>query len=149
MKRKVKLTKVIVQTLKLPDGKDEKIFWDAQVPGFGLRVRKNDLRTLIFQYFRPGPGNKIPKIKIGDVGAIAVDEARTIAKKYYARVQLGEDLARDKAVAKQQASQTSHDAKSRTQFSIAARVIARGSPMRLASIRASWKPVFHNASARG
>jgi integrase len=105
-KQKVKLTKANIRTLAVPDGKEEEVYWDSEIRGFGLRVRESNSRTLVFQYFRQGPGNKTPKIKIGEVGAIEIDEARAIAKKYHARVQLGEDPARDKATAKRTASET-------------------------------------------
>jgi integrase len=102
----MRLTKSNIGTLAITNGKAEQIYFDDEIVGFGLRVRKTGGRTLIFQYGRRGPGNKTPKLKIGTVGAIDFAEARKVAKTYYARVQLGEDPARDKSDAKVKSAET-------------------------------------------
>jgi integrase len=103
----IKLTAANVRKLRGPHaGKTEVSYTDAEIPGFYLRVRNTGARTLTFQYFRQGASNKTPKIKIGEVGAIDFGEARKIARKYYARVQLGEDPAADRAEARVKASET-------------------------------------------
>lgn len=38
--RRVLLTDASVRLLACPAGKGEEIFWDQEVPGFGLRVRR-------------------------------------------------------------------------------------------------------------
>src|SRR5260370_27978811 len=46
----MKLTKPSIERLALPPGKSEAIFFDDDVPGFGLRVRAGGSRTFIVQY---------------------------------------------------------------------------------------------------
>jgi integrase len=108
LERLLKLTATNIRMLDLPRGKKEHVEWDTEIPGFGLRLRETGARTLIFQYGRRGGGNKnkTPKIKIGTVGAIDFGKARKLAQNYYARVQLGEDPARDRAESQVRASET-------------------------------------------
>lgn len=46
----MKLTATTVRALKVPTGKSEAIFFDDDVPGFGLRLREHGSRTWVFQY---------------------------------------------------------------------------------------------------
>jgi integrase len=99
----MKLTATTCRTQKLPAGKNEAIFFDDDIPGLGLRLRAGGSRILVFQYKL---GSKQRRMKIGAVGALEFGAARDKAKEYYARVQLGEDPAGDKADAKAKAAET-------------------------------------------
>ena len=46
----MRLTAASVGALKLDTDVTDKIFFDTEVPGFGLRVRASGARTWIFQY---------------------------------------------------------------------------------------------------
>ncbi|HZC55485.1 MAG TPA: Arm DNA-binding domain-containing protein, partial [Xanthobacteraceae bacterium] len=46
----MKLTTVTVRTQALPAGKSEAIFFDDDIPGFGLRIRDGGSRRFVFQY---------------------------------------------------------------------------------------------------
>ena len=46
----MKLTQPTVNSLTLPLGKSDAIFFDDEVPGLGLRIRGGDKRSWIFQY---------------------------------------------------------------------------------------------------
>jgi hypothetical protein len=46
----MKLTDRTAAGLKVPQGKIESIYFDDEVPGFGLRLRAGGSRRWIFQY---------------------------------------------------------------------------------------------------
>jgi hypothetical protein len=99
----MRLTANNVRTEELPDGKSEQIFFDDDIPGFGLRVREGGSRTFVFQY-RLGPKQR--RMALGKATPATLIETRKAAAKLYARVQLGEDPADEKAEAKRQAAET-------------------------------------------
>lgn len=71
----MKLTQKEVDTLKLPAGKTDKIFFDDTVPGFGLRIRAGGSRTWIFQY-TPRGGGKEQRMPLGSAKLISLERAR-------------------------------------------------------------------------
>lgn len=99
----MKLTSKNVKSEPLPAGKSEAIFFDDDLPGFGVRVREGGSRSFVFQY---KIGAKQRRIALGSVAAIDISKARDTAKDLYARVRLGEDPAGDKAEAKSKAAET-------------------------------------------
>jgi hypothetical protein len=56
MKLDSKLDAKTIAGLKLPDGKDEEIFWDGELEDYGCRLRRNDSgkirKSLVVQYRR-------------------------------------------------------------------------------------------------
>lgn len=99
----MKLTTATVRTQALPAGKRETIFFDDDIPGFGLRVREGGSRNFVFQYKL---GAKQRRMALGKATPERVADVRNAADKLYARVKLGEDPASDKATAQRQASET-------------------------------------------
>src|SRR6516162_9529600 len=99
----MKLTVKSVKAVQLPKGKAEAIFFDEDVPGFGLRVREGGSRSLIFQY---KIGKKHRRMALGSVAGIDFADTRKTVEKLYARVKLGEDPAGDKAEAKARVAET-------------------------------------------
>ncbi len=99
----MKLTATTVRTQTLPGGKSEAIFFDDDVPGFGLRLRERGSRTFVFQYKL---GSKQRRMTLGKATPERVANIRKIIDKLDARVRLGEDPASDKADAKVKAAQT-------------------------------------------
>jgi integrase len=98
----MKLTTTSVRT-PLPAGKSEAIFFDDDVPGFGLRLRERGSRTFVFQYKL---GTKQRRMALGTATPTNVADVRKIAERLHARVKLGEDPASDKAEAKASAAKT-------------------------------------------
>jgi integrase len=98
----MKFTKDSVAKLQLPAGATEHIVWDDDIAGFGVRVRPHSA-TYIFRYRH---GARQPRITIGKVSAISVQQARVAAAKFYARTKLGEDPAGDRAEARERANET-------------------------------------------
>src|SRR5262249_3893743 len=99
----MKLTVKNVPGLKLKPGKEETIYFDDDVPGFGIRLREGGSRTWIFQY---KIGAKHRRMALGKLSAIDVGKARDNAGKLYAKVRLGQDPAGEAARGKAHASET-------------------------------------------
>jgi integrase len=92
-----KLTKRVVEGLK-PAAKYT-IVWDTSVPGFGVRVWPSGRRVYVLQY-RTQEGVSRRKT-LGRHGALTVEQARTTAQQWLARVRQGGDpLAEHKAIQK-------------------------------------------------
>jgi len=99
----MKLTASAVRSLTLPTGVTDKIFFDDELPRFGVRMRAGGSRTWIVQY---GIGGKERKLPLGPVSALDPSKARALAKDVLARVRLGEDPLALKHAAAARASET-------------------------------------------
>src|SRR6516165_1169138 len=93
----VKLTERAIQTLGLEAGQDDRIWFDDDVTGFGLRIRrvnrwngahsnKPPARSWLFQY---RIGGRTRRLVIGQAAAVRVGRARQIAAELHAQVRLG------------------------------------------------------------
>jgi integrase len=89
----VEFTKRSVATLTPPPGKTDHIVWDESLPGFGLRFRQTK-RSWIVQY-RIGAQQR--RESLGDIRKVTLDDARSIARKRFASVELGVDPGLTKA----------------------------------------------------
>jgi integrase len=90
----MRLKQADVLTLQLPHGVGDKVFFDEDLPGFGLRVRESGARTWLVQY---DYGGRVRRLTLGSVAKMTLAQARKEARDKLARVQLGEDPAGDKA----------------------------------------------------
>jgi integrase len=97
----VKLTNSIVRGLSLPEGKVDKIIFDSDVPGLGVRLREKS-RSFIFQY---QVGRRTRRMNLGAASALDLADVRKVAGRLYAEVRLGGDPAKTAAVAKAEAAQ--------------------------------------------
>src|SRR5262245_43214668 len=97
------LTETKLATLKLKAGETDKIFFDAEVPGFGVRIREGGSRKYVLHY-RIGGNQR--RYTIGAVGVMKLEEARKRARKALVDVDDGKDPAAQKAEAKADAKQT-------------------------------------------
>jgi integrase len=89
----VEFTKRSVAALTPPPGKTDHIVWDESLPGFGLRFRQTK-RSWIVQY-RIGAQQR--RESLGDIRKVTLDDARSIARKRFASVELGVDPGLTKA----------------------------------------------------
>lgn len=87
----------------LPRGKSEQIFFDDDLPGFGLRLREGGSRMWIFQY---KIGAKHRRMTIGNAAVMKPHDARATAGDLHANVRLGKDPAGEKGQARVHAIET-------------------------------------------
>jgi integrase len=91
----MKLTKGNIAALKLPTNKDDVTFWDDELPGFGVRVRKGKeglSRSWRIQY-RVGLQQRSKSL---DCRKVSPEDARKVARQLFAQAHLGIDVAADK-----------------------------------------------------
>jgi integrase len=99
----LRITKSTIRDLKLPRGVKDHIFFDDDVPGFGLRVRASGAQTWIAQY---SVGRKARKVSLGSPAQVDISKAREAAKDIFAKVRLGTDPAKEKAEARAKLADT-------------------------------------------
>lgn len=84
---RIRFTDAYVRKLALPTGKTDHIAWDPDLPGFGVRLRPSKA-SYIVQY-RVGTDQR--RKGLGDVRKVTLEDARGIARKRFAQVELGID----------------------------------------------------------
>jgi integrase len=99
----MKLTASTIRTLTLPADKDDKIFFDADLPGFGLRFRRSGAKTWMVQYAIAG---QTRRYVLAPLAVLDPGKARESAKDILAAVRLGRDPAREKTQNKASAGET-------------------------------------------
>lgn len=92
----VRITKRIVDALEKTGS--EYFAWDADLIGFGVRVRESGAKTYVVKY-RAGVGRNAPtrRLTIGSVGKLTPEEARRLAKAKLGEAATGGDPAGDRA----------------------------------------------------
>jgi integrase len=104
---KLRLDAKTIPGLTLPRGRADEICWDAELEGFGLRLRRRSdgglLRNWVAQYRASGHTRRIT---IGSADKITAAQARGAALKLLARVELGHDPQAEKRAKRQQAAHT-------------------------------------------
>jgi integrase len=99
----MKLRQSAVAKIPLPRGKAETIYFDDELPGFGLRVRAGGSRGYIVQY---KVGTKQRRMTLGSVKELSLTTARVTARDVLAKVHLGNDPQGEKAMARVTAAET-------------------------------------------
>jgi len=99
----MKLTKANISGIELPPGKTERIVFDEELPGFGIRLRAGGKRVWVVQY---RIGAKQRRKTIGTTATLDPDDAREQAKRELAAVTLGGDPQADKLAARAKAKVT-------------------------------------------
>jgi integrase len=102
-----RITKRVVDGLKARVS--EYTVWDAQLTGFGVRVRPSGAMSYVVGY-RPGSGRVSPKrrLTIGAVGKITPEQARSRAQGILGDVAHGRDPAKERRKAEAAAGNTLH-----------------------------------------
>jgi integrase len=104
---KLRLDAKTIPALVLPKGRADEICWDAELEGFGLRLRRRTngdlLRNWVTQYRASGHTRRIT---IGSADKITPTQARDAARKLLARVELGHDPQAEKETKRQEATRT-------------------------------------------
>lgn len=84
---KLKLTKRAIDEAK--PGERELLLWDTEVKGLGLKVLPSGSKTFVL-FYRTADGTQ-RKPKVGEFGAITLDQAREIARDMLGAVRAGGD----------------------------------------------------------
>lgn len=88
-----KITKRSVDALAAKDR--DYFLWDAQIPGFGVRVSPKGRKTYTVQYRL---GGRTKRVSLGVHGAITPDEARDLARRTLGDVSRGADPSGQKRI---------------------------------------------------
>jgi integrase len=72
------------------------VYWDAGVPGFGVKVTPKGRKVFIVMYRLAGAGSRLRKYTIGPYGRITLPMARAQAQKIFAARLDGRDPAEEK-----------------------------------------------------
>jgi integrase len=99
----MRLTVKSVAALGLPRGKSDHIEFDADISGFGVRLRAGGSRTWIYQY---RIGSKQRRMVLGSASSVPLALARGNASQLEAKVRLGGDPAMVKETARRDADNT-------------------------------------------
>jgi integrase len=96
-----------LSSLSPEKGKDELFAWDAELEGFGLRLRRRTngglKRTWVVQY---RTGGRQRRETLGPLEKLTPKQARTAAQKIFARVTLGHDSQGEKEAQRREAART-------------------------------------------
>src|SRR5262245_28411700 len=99
----MRLTATTIRQLSLPRGIHDKVFFDQDLPGFGLRLRATGVQTWLVQY---AVGGRTRRVTLGSPALLDPSQAREQAKRLLASVRLGRDPVVEKQAARAQAYQT-------------------------------------------
>jgi len=99
----MQFTKANIADLKLPEGKDDHIWWDNLITGLGVRLRKGGSASFVFQY---SIGTKTRRMSLGKVQAIPIAKVRDLAAQLCLEVRAGKDPAHAKVEARRAATET-------------------------------------------
>ncbi|GJD36461.1 tyrosine-type recombinase/integrase [Methylobacterium aerolatum] len=104
----VRLTQGMLATLTPKAGKAERIIWDEEVRGFGIRLRASGARTWVIRPPRKGKGSNLHTLAPAapSAGAIDLRSARQKANETLSELALGGDPFKKKREATAQAAVT-------------------------------------------
>jgi integrase len=94
----VRLTKSAIDALPTP--RSDTVYWDAALPGFGVKVTPKGRKVFIVLYRTGGAGSKPRKYTIGPYGRVTLHQARVAAQKVFAARLEGRDPAAEKRESK-------------------------------------------------
>ena len=80
-------TKAAVRKMQCSPGRQERLFWDAALRGFGMRALRSGRRSWIYQY-RDEHG-RTRRMVLGDVSAVNLETARDAARQSAASIAKG------------------------------------------------------------
>ena len=91
---RLKLTKSAIDALATPQ--TDTVYWDAALPGFGVKVTPKGRKVFIVLYRTGGAGSRLRKYTIGPYGRVTLHQARVAAQKVFAARLDGRDPAAEK-----------------------------------------------------
>lgn len=100
----VKLTKSNLTTFTLEPGQNERVVWDTETQGLGLRIRKSGKAVWIIR--PPRSGGRSTVFTLGSAGVLSLADARNAAREKMARATLGDDPHQTRREARARATET-------------------------------------------
>ena len=94
----VRFNRQTLDALTLPPGKAAGFFWDDALKGFGIKLNAGGSKQWVVQYRTPD--GKTPRLTIGRVDTVSLDDARRQARIILGKAQTGQDPHAEKAAAK-------------------------------------------------
>src|SRR5258708_33995879 len=91
---RLRLTKSVIDDL--PVLSKDKVYWDAGLPGFGVKVTPKGRKIFLVMYRVAGAGSRLRKYTIGPYGRVTPAMARAQAQKIFAARLDGRDPAEEK-----------------------------------------------------
>lgn len=95
---RIRLTKSSIDALPTPNL--DVVYWDADFPGFGVKITPKGRKVFVVLYRTGGAGSKLRKYTIGPYGRVTLHQARVAAQKVFAAKLEGRDPAAEKREAK-------------------------------------------------
>ncbi len=90
----MKLGKREIDALVCPPNRKDRLVFDEELPGFGIRITQDGTKTFIFQYRR---GAAVRRFRLGRYGDLTPAQARRLAEAARGRVAAGGDPAGERA----------------------------------------------------
>lgn len=84
-----KITKTLVNNIRLEGSAQRQYFWDTDLRGFGIAVYSSGRKSYVVQY--RNREDRTRRLKIGQAGALTPEQARSEARQILAAVDRGED----------------------------------------------------------
>jgi integrase len=94
-----RLSKRLVEQLRVPPERREVFLWDSALPGFGVRVLVSGRITYLVQY-RDGHG-RTRRYALGVHGVLTTEQARRLAQDALGRARAGENPSAERQAARQ------------------------------------------------
>jgi integrase len=91
---RIRLTKSAIDDL--PTQSKDAVYWDAGLPGFGVKVTPQGRKVFLVMYRVAGAGSRLRKYTIGPYGRVTLAMARGQAQKIFAARLDGRDPAEEK-----------------------------------------------------
>jgi hypothetical protein len=91
---RLRLTKSAIDSLTVSE--KETVYWDAGLPGFGVKVTPKGRKVFLVLYRLAGAGSRLRKYTIGPYGRVTLAMARAQAQKIFAARLDGRDPAEEK-----------------------------------------------------
>lgn len=129
-----KLTLRTIEAAELPPKGEERMLWDDELPGFGLRLFASGKKVFIVRYRVGGRSGTRRRLKLGAYGVLTPDDARRLARNALRLVAEGRDPAAEKI--------EGHAAAARTLEAVAEEWLASGQGKRRDSTLALYRDMF-------
>jgi integrase len=138
---RMQFTNANIGRLALPAGKADHVWWDPELPGFGVRLRGTTARWVVQYRF----GTRQRRESLGDPRKVTLDDARKAARQRFAQLELGVDPAaeRDKVRAEAAATRLTLAVVGEKYLEARRRAIARPATLKATTrhLKTHWAPL--------